>query len=140
MALGTFVSVEADFPTWGMPPGRELAGFISSVLTRAAIPHSAPEELKGWAWTIRSQSGHTRIESIIGFSDDGPRQWQIHTYGYLGILDRLLRRGAADPEALRGFCEAIDRAIKSDGRFRTIRWYEQETYETDFGDTWDDAP
>jgi hypothetical protein len=142
MPLRTHVSFKADFPIDGQPAGRELADFISSALHSAEIEHTGPEEREGWAWDIRSRAGKVQVECIVGFVDDDPRQWLITTSGHLPLLAKLFGgRGEQVREAaLRPFCEAIDRAVKSDTRFSTIRWYTKKDFDTDYGDTWGVAP
>lgn len=141
MSLRTFASFRANFPIDGDVPGKELADFVAAALAKSGIVHNGVNERDGWAWEIKSIAGETAIECIVGYSDDGPRQWQIHTYGHLGLLNRLFGLGMGERDAsLKAFCEAIDGAIKSDDRFRDIRWYEEGQFGKDYGATWADSP
>ncbi len=141
MTLRTFVSFEADFPTDGSPAGRELAEFVAHVLRSDGQAISGPTNREDWAWDIRCKVDKTVLNSIVGFSDDGPRQWQIHTHRHRPVLQRFFGGGNASQEKLLGsYCSKIHNAIKHDSRFRNIRWYEQVMFEKDHGDTWADAP
>ena len=143
MPVRTFVSFKAQFPKTSDPPGKELAEFVSAALTSASISHEAPTEREEWGWTIYAQRRHVKLEIIVGLSDDGPREWQIHTYQHLPFLGRILNRSRLRTEsenALTLFCETLDKALKADSRFNTIRWYYHEVFEKDFGETWGDAP
>lgn len=142
----SFVSFEADqtrFPTTGRPPGAELAEWVSQALDDAALPHHGPHDREGWAWELYRVEGKVTIESIVGLSADGPRQWQIHTYAMIPVRRRLFSRRASRAErdqALRPWCTAIDLALKRDPVFTSIRWYEPETFDRDHGETWAEAP
>jgi len=142
----SFVSFEADrsrFPTTGQPPGTELADWISKALDDAALPHHGPHEREGWAWDLYRVEGRVTIESIVALSDDGPRQWQIHTYATTPVRGRLFARRASRSEsdrALRLWCAAIDLALKRDPAFASIRWYDPEMFDRDHGETWAEAP
>ena len=137
MGVRSFVSFEADFPRDGEPPGEELARFVSDALRAAGVTHDAPHEREGWAWDIHSD----RVDCIIGLVDDGPREWLITNHGELPLLRRVSRTAREEQEeALRRWCEAIDAALKADGRFRTIRWYDAAAFDRDHGDTWGDEP
>ena len=141
MSVRTFVSFEADFPTAEHPPGRELADFVAAALKAAGMTIDGPVEREGWAWDVLSSGAGLTIESIVGYSDDPPREWQVHTYAHLPLRKRWSRSAKAQRDALlRRWCEAIDSAIKDDPRFRSVRWYEQETFDKDYGETWHPAP
>ena len=137
------VSFKTRFPPEGSPPGRQLADFIVQSLEDASIKPLALSEREGWAWTISAQDGQVRIESIIGYIDDGPRQWLITNAARVPLLSKIWKgRTTAEQKeaALRQYCEALHRAIKNDPRFHTIRWYAQESFDSDHGDTWGEAP
>ena len=142
MPVRTIVSFNGDFPFDGDPAGKELADFISSALRSMGIEHTGPDEREGWAWDIYSQAGTVQVECIIGFMDDGPRQWLVTTHGHLPLLSRIFGgNGEQQREnALRQFCQAIDRGIKRDPRFNTVRWYVQKDFDKDHGATWSDTP
>lgn len=130
------MSFEADFPTSGEPPGRELAEFVSDALKAAGVTSEAPSEREGWAWDIISGANGLTIECIVGFSDDPPRQWQIHTYAHLSAWKRFSRAAETRRgELLKQWTEAIDEAIKTDPRFRSIRWYDERQFAEDHGET-----
>jgi hypothetical protein len=139
--LRTFVSFEADFPTDGHPAGRELADFLADAIRKQGFAVLAPRNREDWAWDITYRTKNVSVETIVGFSDDGPRQWQIHNYAPLPFFQRLIRRDDHYRQTLlRSYCEAIDNAIKRDGRFRTIRWYDAGAFDKDHGKTWGEAP
>ena len=140
MTLRTLVSFEADFPTEGSPPGSELAEFIAGALRSAGQDVTEPGNREGWAWEIQRSAGKAVINSIIGFSDDGPRQWQIHTYLHKPFLQRVFGNNNSNDGELSTYCHTIHRAIKDDPRFRNIRWYEQVAFDKDYGETWSDTP
>lgn len=139
--MRTLVSFEADFPTGGEPPGRELAEYVSAALNDGGLGNHGPREREGWAWDIIRHAPGLTVESIVGFTDDPPRQWQIHSYAHLPVWKRWSddARTKRD-ETLRKWVEIIHRAIRADPRFRSIRWYESGTFDTDHGATWDSAP
>ena len=141
-SLRSFVSFEADFPTNGQPPGKELADFIASALRDKSVGCTGPEEREGWAWQVFWQAGSIQLESIIGFADDAPRQWLITTYAHVPFLRKIFVVGIQREREknLRQFCEVIDGVLKDDGRFATIRWYTQHDFDGDYGDTWGEAP
>lgn len=142
----SFVSFEADrgrFPTTGRPPGAELARWVSDALDAASLPHEGPHEREGWAWELYRVEGKVTVVSIVGLSDDGPRQWQVHTYATIPVRRRLLSRRAGRSEredALRPWCSALDRALKGDPAFGNVRWYDPEAFDRDHGETWADSP
>jgi hypothetical protein len=139
--MRTFVSFEADFPTGGTPAGRELAEFIAQALRSSGQAVGGPTNREDWAWDIHSESCKPPINSIVGYSDDGPRQWQIHTYIRRPFFHRLFRgKNASHDEQLFAYCSTIHKVIMTDDRFRSIRWYEQTVFDKDHGDTWGDAP
>jgi hypothetical protein len=139
--LRTLVSFEADFPTDGQPSGRELAEFVADAIRKQGITVSGPNNREDWAWNIRYHTEGLSVETIVGFSDDGPRQWQVHNYAPVPFFQRLMRRDDPARQALlRSYCESIDKAIKRDPRFKNIRWYDAETFDTDHGATWSEAP
>ena len=146
MSVRTFVSFEADDaafpPDPDEPPaGRELAHWVSETLARAGLEHDGPEEREGWAWELRTPRAKVRVFTIVGLTDDPPVQWQIHTYGEVSLLSRLSSAAAEErQQALRAWCGAIDAALKGDERFREIRWYDQETFRRDHGQSWDASP
>ncbi len=147
MAVRTFVSFEADdaaFPpdVEDAPPGRELAKFVSDALRRAGPDHEGPEELEGWAWDMHAQESDVSVACVVGLTDDPPMQWQIHTYGRIPRLRRWLTSHAVNQqeEVLARWCEAIDAALKADGRFRSIRWYAPVEFERDHRKTWAETP
>jgi hypothetical protein len=137
----TLVSFEADFPTSGEPPGRELAAFVAEALRAAGLTSEAPSEREGWAWDIISRADGVTIESIVGFSDDPPRQWQVHTHAHLPFWKRLSREANARREETLGqWTAAIHQAVTADPRFRSIRWYEQRQFDQDHGETYFATP
>jgi hypothetical protein len=140
MAPRTLVSFEAKFPTEGSPPGRELAECIVEALRSAGHDVTEPGNREDWAWEIQRSAGNAIINSIIGFSDDGPRQWQIHTYLHKPFLQRVFGSKGADQEDLRTYCQAIHAAIKDDPRFHNIRWYDQDVFDKDYGASWSSNP
>ena len=141
MALRTFVSFEADFPTGGEPPGGELAEFVSAALNDAGLRNDGPDEREGWAWDINHHAPGLTLESIVGLTDDPPRQWQIHSYAHLPYWKRWSGDARTErDETLRRWVETIDRAIRADPRFCSIRWYESGTFDADHGESWDPAP
>jgi hypothetical protein len=142
MSLRSFVSFEADFSTDGQPPGKELADFIASALREKSLGCTGPAEREGWAWEVFWRAGNIQVESIIGFADDAPRQWLITTYSHVSFLRKIFIAGIEQEreKTLRQFCEAIDNALQDDGRFATIRWYTQQEFDGDYGDTWGEAP
>lgn len=142
----SFVSFEADgsrFPTAGEPPGAEFARWVSDTLAAASLPHEGPHEREGWAWELSRAEGKVTIVAIVGLSDDGPRQWQVHSYATVPVRRRLFSRRAGESEreeALRPWCSALHRALTSDPGFRNVRWYDPKVFERDHGETWADAP
>lgn len=142
----SFVSFEADrtrFPTAGEPPGAEIATWLSEALHAALLRHEGPEEREGWGWELYCHRDKVTIVSIVGLSEDGARQWQVHTYAEIPVRRRLFTRRATAREredALRPWCIAIDQALKRDGAFRTIRWYDPEVFDRDHGETWSGEP
>ena len=147
MTVRTFVSFEVDelaFPAGGerIPPGRELAEFVSHALRRAGVNHDGPVERESWAWELRAIDGDVRVECIVGLTDDPPMQWHIHTYGYVPALRRWFSRDASThrERVLTRWCEAIHDSLMRDGRIRNIRWYDQTSFERDHGETWAERP
>jgi hypothetical protein len=108
MSLRSFVSFEADFPTDGQPPGKELADFIASAIRDKSVGCTGPEEREGWAWQIFWQAGSIQLGSIIGFADDAPAAVAHHHLRSRPLpaqnLRRRYREGAREEPArvLRG--------------------------------------
>lgn len=48
--------------------------------------------------------------------------------------------GLTDDPPLRAWCEAVDASLKSDERIRSIRWYDERTFEQGLGETWSADP
>jgi hypothetical protein len=141
MAARSFVSFEADFPTDGQPAGRELATFLAAALSGAGLPFSEPVEREGWAWDLLARMDSSNIEAIVAFTDDGPLQWQVHIYARVGLARRLFRRNRDfNIEALGQVARALHTVISSDPRFRSIRWYDPDVFDKDYGATWTPEP
>ena len=140
MGVRSFVSFEADFPTEGTPPGRELASFLATALRGADLPFEDPRNREGWAWNLRANVGKVRIESIVGLTDDGPVQWQVHSSSPTGAFGWLPNQRKARDESLSVVSAALHKVLVSDPRFRSIRWYDPEVFASDHGATWTETP
>lgn len=136
MALQTFVSFQAHFPTDGPPPGRALADYVAAILADVRLSHEPPTEREGWAWTIRLEHDFTQVEIIVGQMRGRPDGWLITIDGHFSLARGIAIGGDADEErdkALRPVCNALDRALTQDPRFTDIRWYTPEEFDSSHG-------
>lgn len=125
------------------PPGRVLALLVSGALRRHDIEHEGANERGGWAWDLLAGADHASIECIVGLVDDAPRQWLIVTT--IRPRRRLRKRARYETEAAAGlmrdswiraladFCDGTD-------GLTSVRWYDQETFDRDHGETWAATP
>ena len=143
----TFEAPQTTFPvapgTEGEPAGREVAQFVSSALREAGVPHRGPEDRGGWAWQLVSDGEHGSVECIVGLVDDAPRQWQIVTD--VRARRRLLRSSRAEAEAASARARdqviaAVNDAIGSRPGITSVRWYDQDDFDRDHGETWSASP
>lgn len=141
MSLRTFVSFEATAPKDGQPPGRELAEALAGALRAEGQDVRGPDEYEGWAWTMGRKFEGGGIFSLVGLTDDPPREWQVHSYAQR-TRPRLFGGPKVErlDDEMRGWCRSIDDALRSIDDVRSIRWYEQSRFEVDHGETWFDSP
>ena len=141
MALRTLVSFESSAPKDGEPPGRELAISLVRALTAAGLEVHGPDEHEGWAWALGRTFAGGGIFSLVGLTDDAPMEWQVHSYARRnrpkllgGIKSERLE------QELRTWCEALHAVLRNEPSVRSIRWYDQETFDRDHGGTWFETP
>lgn len=119
------------------PPGGELAEFVVSALRDSRIQVEGPDNREDWAWDIVGHVSGKEICCVLGAVDDGPRQWLVITHAWAGVLGWLRRESTLEPHL--AFCRALDRVLKQDSRFRSIRWYSPEEWDGP-GDSWGTTP
>jgi hypothetical protein len=141
MGLRTFVSFEASAPKDGDPAGGELAGAVAAALRERGLEVSGPQEHESWAWAFGSSFDGGDIFSLLALTDDPPLEWQVHSYARRG-RPRLL--GGAKTDVLEAriteWVKSVDAALRALDGVRSIRWYDQSTFDADHGETWFEAP
>ena len=141
MPVRTFVSFEAPGSKEGEPPfGRDLADSLAAGLREQGLDVVGPEDHEGWAWSLSRSFEGGGIFALVGLTDDPPMEWQVHSYGRRDwkVFGRMKEEELE--RELRAWCEALDAFLKGDEQVRSIRWYDQKTFEQDHGETWSDSP
>jgi len=147
--MRTHVTFQADFskeagPT--EPAGRDLAEYLASYLSKAGFAASAAEAHEGYAYTFTCQSAKQAFEVFVGLVDDGIQEWLVFAEPHAGIVARWLRkarigstRNTQSPR-LQELCAAIHQCLRDNQRFRSVRWYTTEGWDTDPDADWSRTP
>jgi hypothetical protein len=113
----TLVTCTARLKDDSTPPGRALAQLLA-----ARLPRTREIEVDGdWSWILRNDGGELQVALLE--EDPWPR-WLVTC------------RGRTDPSRL---CRDLHRVLREDDRFREVRWYTAEDWETG-GELWEDEP
>ena len=142
-SIVSFEAGEAAFPMTGEPPGYEPATFLSGALREQGFQHDGPDELADAGWGVSGKAGDVAVDCVIALVDVPPRHWEAHTHARLPLRRRLFSRESAESEredALRRWCQAIDRALKGHEAVTNIRWHDYEDLQRDDTGTWAASP
>ncbi len=149
MAMRTHVSFQADFTkemSPSEPAGRDLAQYLASHLTAAGFVADAPQAHEGYAYTFTCRRAKQSFVVFVALVDDGPLEWLVFAEPEVGVVAGLLRKVGlgpkrnAEPPLLGELCAAIHQCLREDERFRTIRWYTAEGWDTNPDADWARAP
>ena len=129
-----FLVCEADFPNERnenivdggepIPPGRELAEFLQTVLRDHTDKMSEVWNEEDYAWGFNCDWDRVAINVQAGRVDD---RWLL-IFSIVSIVPRFLRSRKYEV-ALRNLCERVDLAVRTDSRFRDVRWCTRTEFE-----------
>ena len=105
-----------------VPDGRPIAEALANALREKGFEVSAPQQhlFYGWCFEIAFQGG---IEWCL-LQQPGP--WLLLVRDKRSMVQRLLHRtSGGEMETLT----ALDRILKSDARFSSIQWFDEQAYE-----------
>ena len=122
-----YLVCEADFPREGgwigddpdgaNPPGRDLVDFLQSSLRDCAASITELWNEEGYGWAFNCELDRVTINVLVQRTD----HWLI-ICSIVSLVPRCLRpRRCAT--ALSRVCDHLDRAVRSDVRFRDVRWF-----------------
>ncbi len=147
--MRTHVTFEADFARDGSPAepaGRDLARHLAACLQAAGFAAGPPAVHEGYAYTFECRRDRQTLAVFVALVDDGILQGLAYAEPKVGEVTRWLRkagigrsRAAASP-LLPDLCAAIHQCLRADPRFRSIRWYTTEGWDTNPDADWSRAP
>jgi len=147
--MRTHVTFQADFskdasPT--QPAGRDLAQYLASQVEAAGFPTSTPKAHEGYAYTFACRRAQHTFVVFVGLVDDGVQEWLVFAEPKMGGITRWLRKvgigRSRNPEspALHELCTTIHQSLHVDPRFRAVRWYTAEGWDTSPDAGWTRVP
>lgn len=147
--MRTHVTFQADFSKDAgpsEPAGRELAQSLASYLAGAGYASGPPQPHEGYAFTFDCQREKHVFTVFVGLVDDGELEWLVFVVPYIGSVARLLQkvRGsrAKNPDSpqLHALCTTIHQYLRENQRFRSVRWYTTEGWDTNPDADWTRSP
>jgi hypothetical protein len=129
----TYVSFESDLPDDGewddgenpvSPPGLAIANLLRGSLKSESIEVGEPENHEGFGWEFDCSVGRSVVWVLI----QAANPWLI----IVGLVPWVLNplRGWSGAESLQQVCRTIDKSLKGSSRFREVRWFTREEYES----------
>jgi len=143
--MKTIVSFNSEFPTVSkneMPVGFELSQYIHQAFIKFGYEILEPNNREGWAWDFVVQKDGFQIEAILGYVNDDSLQWLITTHAHLSLISKLLNRKVSKEKStleLNHFCTLINDILSSE-KFNHIRWYTQDSFDSNELDKWSSSP
>lgn len=147
--MRTHVTFQADFSKDvgpSEPAGRDLAQSLASYLAAAGFAPGQPRPHEGYAYTFACQREKQAFTVFVGLVDDGELEWLVFVEPYSGGVARLLQKVGvshaknADSPQLHSLCTAIQQYLRENQRFRSVRWYTTEGWDTNPDADWTRSP
>jgi hypothetical protein len=131
MTVRSFVSFDADFSTEPTqrngeeyPPGRDLTEYLAKELNERGFPNSGVKEHDAYGWYFEVTFGESIIWCMLQLSDN----WLIITKPLIPFFKRIFGK-SADSEHQQ-VCEAIQSVIQNNSKFRNIRWFTRDEFQS----------
>jgi hypothetical protein len=128
-----YLVCEADFPTEGgwigdrpdeaNPPGKELVDFLHTALQDHTSGISEVWNEEGYGWSFNCEREGVTVNILLQRLD----HWLI-IFSIVSLVPRFLRSSRYET-ALTAICEQVKKIIRSDCRFRDIRWFTRTEYD-----------
>lgn len=147
--MRTHVTFQADFSKDGSPTepaGRDLAQYLASQVGTAGFAADAPKAHEGYAYTFACWRAKDTFVVFVGLVDDGVQEWLVFAEPKIGVVTRWLRKVGVgrshSPESpqLHELCTTIHQCLHDSHRFRTVRWYTTESWDTNPDTGWTREP
>lgn len=147
--MRTHVTFEADFSKDAgpaEPAGRDLAGHLGGCLDAAGFAAGAPAVHEGYAYSFECRRERQTLAVFVALVDDGVLEWLVYAEPKVGEVQRWLRKAGIgrsrkpDSPLLADLCAAIHGCLRADPRFRSVRWYTTEGWDTNPDADWARAP
>jgi hypothetical protein len=124
---------EADFPSEGgwtgdrpdeaNPPSKEFADFLHAALQDHTSGMSEVWNEEGYGWSFNCERERVTVNILLQRLD----HWLI-IFSIVSLVPRFLRSLRYEA-ALKAICEQVEKTIRSDNRFRDIRWFTLAEYD-----------
>ncbi len=147
--MRTHVTFQADFPRDAgpaEPAGRDLAQYIAAQLDAAGFQPGRVEVHEGYAYTFACRRAKQTCAVFVALVDDGVQEWLLYAEPHVASLARWLRKigvnrpRPTDSPLLEPLCTAIHQCLRADTRFRSVRWYTTEGWDTNPDADWARTP
>jgi|GEM_PF-3033679 len=147
--MRTHVTFQADFSKEAgpsEPAGRDLAQYVASQLGTVGFEAGAPEAHEGYAYTFTCRRAKQTLVVFVGLVDDGVQEWLVYVEPHVGTTTAWLRKvGIGSPRKtdaplLEELCASIHQCLRDNQRFRSVRWYTTEGWDTDPDADWARTP
>lgn len=147
--MRTHVSFQSDFPQDGgtsEPAGRELAEYVAVGLRAAGYTVGNPANLENYAYSFDCGNVRATQTITVALVGDGVLEWLLLVEPRINTAKRLLAKVGikpGQPEAspeVGELCNAINQFLRSDPRFRSLRWYTTDEWDGDPEQHWARTP
>jgi hypothetical protein len=147
--MRTHVTFQADFSKAAAPAepaGRDLAQYLATALDTAGFAASPPVAHEGYAYTFACQRTKHSFVVFVALVDDGVQEWLVYVEPKTSQRRSWLQKvgigssGNTNSPMLGELCTAIHQLLRHSDRFRSVRWYTAEGWDTNPDADWTRAP
>ena len=125
------------------PAASDLAADFASWLRDSGLSVQGPDENEGYSWCVMTSAGIGSVQSLIGYVGDDPQQFLITNHTSVPFLKTLFNRSAKQAEAdalLTVVCAILHKKLSGATGVSDVRWYIQEEFDSNHGETWAPQP
>ena len=146
--MRTHVTFQTDFSKEAAPAepaGRDLAEYLAAHLSTAGFAVGEPAVHEGYAYTFACRQAKHTCTVFVGLVDDGVQEWLVYAEPSIGQVTQWLRKvkllpARSSSPLLNALCAAIHECLRANPRFRSVRWYTTEGWDTNPDGDWARAP
>lgn len=144
MAIRSFVTFEAEYAIdedGPRPYGLELASALAERLRHRGFDLRSLSNHEDYAWSIYGAFREKEFDLLLGYSDDGVREWLLTCEPSGGLRGWPFGRKPSDEDpSWLGLCRLIDASLRADVKVRSVRWYTKEGFDADPDTLWSETP